>query len=145
MSHEFLGISNHWKPNCLFNSLFMLTTKKMFSLLDHSLWGTGKFNSNVESVSMLWSLHDCQERMIWSIQMGDKMTTTFQTTFWNSFSWMKMLESQLKFHWNLFHVVQLAIIQHWFSLLTCVAWPQWMNTIIQWRPFIARFTIANIL
>ena len=44
------------------------------------------------------------------------MADAFQATFSNSFSWMKMLESQLEFHWNLFHGVQLTIIQHWFRL-----------------------------
>ena len=37
-----------------------------------------------------------------------------QTTFLNAFSWMKMTESQFKFHWNLFPGVQLTISQHWF-------------------------------
>ena len=40
----------------------------------------------------------------------DKMATTFQTTFSNAFSWMKMNEFfWLKFHWSLFLRVQLAI------------------------------------
>ena len=42
------------------------------------------------------------------------MAATFQTPFSNTFSWMKMLEFQLKFHWNLFPRVQLTIIQHCF-------------------------------
>ena len=36
----------------------------------------------------------------------DKMDAISQTTLSNSFSWMKMLEFRLKFHWNLFHNVQ---------------------------------------
>ena len=44
----------------------------------------------------------------------DKMAAIFQTTFWNAFSWMKMYEFQLKFHWSLFLRVQLTIFQHWF-------------------------------
>ena len=32
----------------------------------------------------------------------------------NAFSWMKMLEFRLSFHWSLFLSVQLTIIQHWF-------------------------------
>ena len=31
----------------------------------------------------------------------------------NAFSWMKMFEIQLKFHWSLFLRVQLTIFQHW--------------------------------
>ena len=35
-------------------------------------------------------------------------------TFCSAFSWMKMFEFQLKFHWSLFLRVQLTIFQHWF-------------------------------
>ena len=44
----------------------------------------------------------------------DKMTAIFQTTFSNGFSWMKMYEFRLTFHWSLFPGVQLTIFQHWF-------------------------------
>ena len=44
----------------------------------------------------------------------DKMAAIFQTSFSNAFSWMKMYEFRLKFHWCLFLSVQLAIFQHWF-------------------------------
>ena len=44
----------------------------------------------------------------------DKMTTILQTTFSNAFSWQKMFEFRLKFHWTLFLRVQLTIFQHWF-------------------------------
>ena len=32
----------------------------------------------------------------------------------HSFSWMKMYEFRLRFHWNLFLGAQLTISQHWF-------------------------------
>ena len=44
----------------------------------------------------------------------DKMAAIFQTTFSNVFSWMKMLEFRLKFHWSLFLRVQLTTFQRWF-------------------------------
>ena len=44
----------------------------------------------------------------------DKMTAVSQTTLSNAFSWLKMLEFRLRFHWSLFLRVQLTIIQHWF-------------------------------
>ena len=44
----------------------------------------------------------------------DKMAAISQTTFSNGFSWMKMLEFRLRFHWSLFLRFQLTIIQHWF-------------------------------
>ena len=42
----------------------------------------------------------------------DKMDAISQTTFWSAFSWMKMFEFRLKFHWSLFLRVQLTIFQH---------------------------------
>ena len=44
----------------------------------------------------------------------DKMAAIFQMTFSDGFSWMKMYEFWLNFHWNLFLGVQLTIFQHWF-------------------------------
>ena len=44
----------------------------------------------------------------------DKMAAIFQTTFPNEFSWLKMYEYRVKFHWSLFLRVQLIISQHWF-------------------------------
>ena len=75
----------------------------------------------------------------------DKMADVFQMTFSNAFSWIKMYEFLLRFHWSLFLRVQLTIFQHWLrlwlgaeqatshnlnqlwsSLLThiCITWPQ---------------------
>ena len=44
----------------------------------------------------------------------EKMAAISQTTFSNAFSWMKMDEFRLKFHWSLFLRCQLTIFQHWF-------------------------------
>ena len=44
----------------------------------------------------------------------DKMAAIFQTTFSNTFSWMKAYELRLKFHSNLFLRVQSVIFHHWF-------------------------------
>ena len=43
-----------------------------------------------------------------------KMAAVSQTTFSNAFSWLKMFEFRLRFHWSLLLRVQLTIIQHWF-------------------------------
>ena len=43
-----------------------------------------------------------------------QMDAISQTTFSNVFSWMKMYEFRLTFHWSLFLGVQLTIFQHWF-------------------------------
>ena len=44
----------------------------------------------------------------------DKMAAIFQTTFSNAFSWMKIYEFWLRFHWSVFLRIQLTIFQHWF-------------------------------
>ena len=44
----------------------------------------------------------------------DKMAAVAQTTLSNAFSWMKISEFRLRFHWSLFLREQLTIIQHWF-------------------------------
>ena len=44
----------------------------------------------------------------------DQMDAISQRTFSNPFSWMKMFEYRLKFHWNVFSEVQLTIFQRWF-------------------------------
>ena len=78
----------------------------------------------------------------------DKMATISQMTLSNSFSWMKMLEFWLKFHWNLFHrgpinnIPALVQIMAWrhsgdkrlsetmmvsSPMHICVTRPQWVN------------------
>ena len=44
----------------------------------------------------------------------DKMDAISQTTRSSAFSWMKMFEFRLRFHWSLFLRVQLTITQHCF-------------------------------
>ena len=44
----------------------------------------------------------------------DKMSAISQTTFSNLFSWMKMNELRLRFHWSLVLRSELTIFQHWF-------------------------------
>ena len=52
-----------------------------------------------------------RELIRWS---RDEMDANSQTTFSSAFSWMKIFEFRLKFHWSLFLMVQLTIFQHWF-------------------------------
>ena len=44
----------------------------------------------------------------------DKMPAISQMTFSNAFSWMKMYQFWLRFHWNSFPRVRLTIYQYWF-------------------------------
>ena len=45
----------------------------------------------------------------------EKTATVWQTMISNAFSWMKMYEFSLKFHWSLFLRFQSKIFQHWFT------------------------------
>ena len=45
----------------------------------------------------------------------DKRAAMFQTTFLNAFSWVKMYQFRLRFHWNLFQRFKLTMFQHWFK------------------------------
>ena len=43
----------------------------------------------------------------------DKMAAISQRTVSNAFSWMKMYQFRLRFHWSLIPKVQITIFQHW--------------------------------
>ena len=83
------------------------------------------------------------------------MAAVFQTTFSNAFSWMKMYEFRLRFHWSLFlrfqliNIPALVLIMAWrplgdkplsepmmVSLPThiCVTRPRWVKQLGRW-PF----------
>ena len=91
--------------------------------------------------------HEMQKCVALTHWGRDKMATISQTTFSNAFSWMKMYEFRLKFHWSLSLGVKVTIFQHWFRyglapsrrqtvswtndvILThiCVTQPHWVNT-----------------
>ena len=60
------------------------------------------------------ALKDIRPKPILTHWGRDKMDAISQTTFLSAFSWMKIFEFRLKFHWGLFLRVQLAKFQHWF-------------------------------
>ena len=51
-----------------------------------------------------WTEHSGQYKMVDIVQ-----------TFSSAFSWMKIYEFRLVFHWSLFTRVKLTIFQHWFG------------------------------
>ena len=61
--------------------------------------------------TVLLNSHGLLELTHWG---RDKIAAFSQTTHSNAFSWMKILEFRLKFHWSLFLRVLLTIFQHWF-------------------------------
>ena len=67
----------------------------------------------VPDISPLMPMH--QDPLLVSLHWGqNKMAAIYQTTFSNTFYWMKMHEFRLRFHWSLFLRVQLTIFQYWF-------------------------------
>ena len=89
---------------------------------------------------VLW--HSFQGHFYLTQSGRDKMDAISQRTFSSAFSWMKMFQFRLKFHWSLFLRVQLTILQHWHrpgdkplsepmlvSLPTCICFtpPQWVK------------------
>ena len=127
-------VSNYRQFKCLLNSLSRLApieTPKL--LITGALWGESTVDkwfpsqraSEAASFSLSWRHHlhtrlllyypgVLQYRVSLLNSPLDKMAAISQTTPSNSFSWMRMLEFLLKFHWNLFLRVQLTISQHWF-------------------------------
>ena len=62
----------------------------------------------------------------------DKMDVISQTTFSSAFSWMKMFEFRLKFHWSLFLRIQLTIAESSTRIKP-----------IQWWPIFVKGTISE--
>ena len=141
--NDHAGVSNHQPHGCLLNRLFRLKSKitsklRVTGLCAGNSPGTGEFPAQMasyaENVSIWWRhdeyiLHDRfpgheitnapvpvnQSWWIWLSPLPlDKMAAISQTTFSNTFLWMKILYLDSNFHWSLFLRVQLTIFQHWF-------------------------------
>ena len=61
------------------------------------------------------------------------MAAVSQTRLSNSFSWMKIVEFRLKFHWNLFHRVQLTVFHHYYK--KCVSEIKHILSLIHHKKF----------
>ena len=77
---------------------------------DH-LWCSANESDSYHCVRLHYILHDwwVQGLAHWG---QDKMADFSRTTFSDAFSWMKMFEFRLRFHWSLFLRVQLTTSQH---------------------------------
>ena len=58
--------------------------------------------------------HNIQQTTSITHPSRDKIATISQTTFSKAFSWMKMYENSVRFHWYLFIRFEPTISQHWF-------------------------------
>ena len=71
----------------------------------------GNISIKTMMVPMAWALPP----FVWLAHWGcDNMAAIFQTTFSHAFTWKKMYQFWLRFHWSFFPMVQLTILQHWF-------------------------------
>ena len=81
--------------------------------------GDGPEQQLSQATRWLWVTRYVVSQHVASTWLSDwgqyKMVTISQTTFSNTFSWMKMYEFRLRFHWILFLRVQSTIFQHWSS------------------------------
>ena len=115
----------HWKLNrnlyiFIQENAFENVVWKMSAILSrpqcvnsvHAKSFLGSIEIYLYIISFLDSRHRWHRYLIhWG---WDKMAAISQTTFSNAFSWMKMFEFWLSFHWILLPRVQLTISQHWF-------------------------------
>ena len=106
------------------------------------------FCSNYFILNRLWirrkqNFHGIQVLMeisLLTLWGRDKMAAIFQTIFSNEFSWMKMYEFRLRFHWSLFIRVQLTTFQHWFrSWLGADQASHYLNQwwLVYWRIYVS--------
>ena len=86
-----------------------------------------QFNSNSKSFNSIpiqfmlnWIELIINSNSIHELIRALNMAAIFQTTFSNVFSWMKMFEFRLWFHWSLLLRFQLTINQHWFNIYSYI-------------------------
>ena len=119
------GVSNHQPHHCLLNRLFRRISKKTSKLRVTGLCvgnSPGPVNSPHKGpvTRKIFPFDDvimiCEILIITDITHWgrDKMAAISQTTLSSAFSWEKMSEFRLKFHWTLFRRVQLTLFQHCF-------------------------------
>ena len=120
-------------PRCFvsFNTLHLVSTKArpriLLALCEWIHWwpAVSPHKGPVMRIELWWFPCWFEEAFEWTPEWSvkwealthwgqDKMAANFLTTFSNTFSWMKIYEFRLRFHWSLFPRVQLTIFQHWF-------------------------------
>ena len=107
-------VPDKWRP-------FLISPCLLYQ--EQNLWTVAKISYNScygNPICLLMINMPCGESTVVHAEQAlthwgrDKMAAFSQMTLSNAFSWMKILEFWLKFHWSLFLRVQLTIFQHWF-------------------------------
>ena len=107
-----------WKLHFLYE--VVLTTRKCHWSIYHtsSKWRWSIYCTSRKRRGTLRVIHKVEQnspivRKALTHRGWDKMAAISQMTFSNVFSWIKMFEFRLRFHWSLFLRVQLTIFQLW--------------------------------
>ena len=105
---------SHWTKNCQF--LLELSVSGLQLLFE--------FTDGYKIMHKAWG-HTRRALLYFQDYLSNFKVTTFpdnisnlnsrMATISNAFSWMKILEFWLKFHWSLFLSVKVTIFQHWFE------------------------------
>ena len=129
--NEHDGVSNHWRLDCLLNCLFRHRSKKTSNLhitgfvrgihwwiphtkgpVTRKMFPFDDFIMEVETI-IPWSITVKNLRYLNTLRPRQD-GCHFADKVANAFSWMKMHQFWLRFHWSLIPRVQLTIYQHWF-------------------------------
>ena len=94
----------NWISGCIWNSKYHLSSAMTHKHPQLHI----KSHVHATAMELWWQVKSLTH---WG---RDKMSAISQTILSNAFSWMKILELRLKFHWSLFPRVQLTISKHWF-------------------------------
>ena len=108
--------SAKWRPSCLgLNVLGDWTVTQLLRTM-HRKWYANDMHkiSALPCMDWFWSILPIFFGATLTHWGRDTMDAISQTIYSNAFSWMKMFEFRLKFHWSLFPRAQLTIFQHWF-------------------------------
>ena len=100
----------HWSRHLPGNAI--LNRRSVLWLVHAMAWCLLSIRPVPESMI---TYHPCDsEEHVFNTLRPRQMDAISQTTFWNAFSWMKMFEFRLKFHWGVFLRFQLTLFQHWY-------------------------------
>ena len=102
---------NKWNPVWLGARTYLPYLVDMMLLITWRCKEPGHQHLDISLVCLDWSRLSMTRLTHWG---RDKMAAIFQTSCSNGFSWVRMYEFQLKFHWSLFLGAQLTIFYHWF-------------------------------
>ena len=96
-----------WDNNVKVNSNYICVVFKLMMPID-IFWCIWSIYCVPFTILHVWHANNSSQLTHWG---RDKMAAVSQTTLSDAFSWMKMLEFRLRFHWSLFlRVMRQAII-----------------------------------